>query len=387
MKVISWLYKAQQTGKFQYAAYAGIDAFLLGLTHTYDVLSLAVIWLTYLLIQTLTLKDKQAKIKLWSHAGVAFVIAFPATAYIGYQLQSETVFRARANVKTLSPQFVYVLFGYGILIALAVYAAAILYKSRQTKPETTGDPPSKLLPTGMALLITWAVMNVIASYLPVAFQRKLLQGAHFPIAILAGIGFEFLLRSRPNSLSKRLPKLAATVLILSLTNLRFVAREMSNYANNRAQTMIQRPYLKLGELNALNWIAAHSEPSDAIQPLPYVELIGENNHQLAMTDASLACFTPGLINRKVYWGHWGETPDWETKLKAMRDFALPKTTDDERTTLLRTMKVRYLIFSQKDPADTNADQLAPVFRGRMELPRYLIKVYSNPDADVYEVHL
>ncbi len=106
-----------------------------------------------------------------------------------------------------------------------------------------------------------------------------------------------------------------------------------------------------------------------------------------MSDASLSCFAPGLINRKVYWGHWGETPDWEIKLKAMRDFALPKTTDSERIALLRTMKVRYLLFSQKDREDTNADILAPMFRGRTELPPYLIKAYSNSEADVYEVRL
>jgi hypothetical protein len=106
---------------------------------------------------------------------------------------------------------------------------------------------------------------------------------------------------------------------------------------------------------------------------------------------SLACFAPGLIDRRVYCGHWGETPDFGGKLQDICALALGKTTDEERRALLRKMKVRFLLFSQKPPTDlssdatTFADTHLPLFRGHLPLPPYLQLVHSNDDADVYEV--
>ena len=163
---------------------------------------------------------------------------------------------------------------------------------------------------------------------------------------------------------------------------------MNNFADNLVQTKTQRPYLKKGELEALDWVKVNTTANDAIQPLPYIELIEvAGRRKSIMSDASLACFTPGLINRKVYWGHWGETPNYQGKIPSLINFALPRTSDDQRREILREMKVKYVIFSQKDIEDTNADITAPMFRGRAELPPYLNRVYTNADADIYEVRL
>lgn len=386
---ISCLYQAQQTDAFKPAIVAGIAAFVLGLSHTYDVLSLSVVWFTYLLLQTVAQKERVAKIQMWKQAAVAGIIAFPATAYIALQLKSEAVFQARANVETLSPKIVYVFLGYGLLAICGITAAVLLHKRRELHGDHAAET-NRIVQSDSAanLLIVWAVMNIAASYLPVPFQRKMLQGAHIPIAILAAIGFELLLSSRPQWSKQRFVVLTITLIVLSQTNVNFVAREMGNFADNLVQTKTQRPYLKKGELEALDWVKTNTTPNDAVQPLPYIGLIETNGRRKSvMTDASLACFTPGLINRKVYWGHWGETPDYQGKIPSLINFALPRTSDDQRRQILRNMKVKYIIFSQKDPDDTNADLTAPLFRGRTELPPYLLKVHTNTDADVYEIRL
>ena len=51
------------------------------------------------------------------------------------------------------------------------------------------------------------------------------------------------------------------------------------------------------------------------------------------------------------------------------------------------MRVRYLLYSQKDSNDEPADRMAPMFRHQIELPPYLKLVHSNRDADIYEVNL
>jgi hypothetical protein len=103
-----------------------------------------------------------------------------------------------------------------------------------------------------------------------------------------------------------------------------------------------------------------------------------------MTDA---CFLPGITGRRVYCGHWGETPDYGGKLARIVRFSLPTTTDAERIAMLKKMRVQYLIFTQKDPDDMSAVQLAPMFKGLIPLPDYLHLVYTNPDADVYHINL
>ena len=160
-------------------------------------------------------------------------------------------------------------------------------------------------------------------------------------------------------------------------------RDLSNYQINRAQTGLQRPYMQQGELDALDWVKEHSTLVEALQPLPWMLLTPDN--KIATYDASLACFAPGWIHRKVYCGHWGETPDFQGKLGDLRKLMLPRTPSEDRVAIIRKMKVRYLIFSQKATNDTSADQLCPMFRGLESIPSWLSKVYSNPDADVYEV--
>jgi hypothetical protein len=197
---------------------------------------------------------------------------------------------------------------------------------------------------------------------------------------------------------------------LGATNLRFVLREISNFGENTTQTE-HRPYVEPGEIAALDWVASHTPPSAAIQPLPWLQFIRtpDGRGHVATVDSTLACVTPGLIDRKVFCGHWGETPAFKETLKDLGRLCWPDTDDRARVKLLRRMRVQYLVFSQKQqelPDESagaalqrsqangseaqpslaaSADALMPMLRGRAVLPPYLQRVYSNPDADVYQV--
>jgi hypothetical protein len=408
--IFSLLFTAERRGKVKYALWAGLCGFLLGLVHSYDVISISAVWIVYLLLNTALpsstgrrnrntseVSDTRhptpdTRLRAWGYALLAGAITAPSVAYIYLQYKTEAVFRARADVATLSAPLYWVLLGYGLTLVLAVVAVRVLCRptSKADKAEeetgkretwTTGTDATRLL-------IIWAVVNVAVAYLPgAAFQRKMLQGSHFPIALLAGIGVAWLIRTRMSPVFKSSAlTVPVVVLLLSLTNSGFVARDLSNYTLNRSQTMQQRPYLEKGEREALEWIRRNTPPGTAIQPLPWLALVeADSRRQVGSYDTSLACFVPGLIHRAVYCGHWGETPSFGEKLAELTRFSLPNTPEEERIALLRKMKVQYLIFSQKRPDDENANRLAPMFRGLTELPPYLLRVYSNEDADVYRI--
>ena len=105
------------------------------------------------------------------------------------------------------------------------------------------------------------------------------------------------------------------------------------------------------------------------------------------------CLAPGMIDRPVFCGHWGETPDYPGKLAKLRDFGTRFMPESDKIQLLRNSRIKYMIFSEKPWADASkeageeTDNLLPFFRGNLPTPPYLKLRYQNPYADVYEVVL
>ncbi|CEK14031.1 hypothetical protein [Chthonomonas calidirosea] len=383
--------KAEQERSWKLAMAAGLIGLLIGLTHTYDVVGLALTWGCFLLVRARSVA-LQDNVSSWLRAALTALVALPGTALIAYELHANPIFRDRANVPTLSAGLPWVFLGYGGELLMTLYTLYLLTKAT-TDPESVPVNSSFQSRDAVRLYVCWAIAQLCVAYLPVSFQRKMLQGEHFPLAILAGVGAAYLLEQRLRGKvapRQRMLVLSIATLLLSLTNIRFVVRDIYNDTLNKVQTDLQRAYISQGELQALGWIAHHTRPSEAIQPLPWVHILQspDGTHRyLAPTDMTMACILPGYTGRHVYCGHWGETPDYGSKLKELMNFGLESTSDAERIALLERMHVQYLLFSQKAPDDMDADRLYPIFRGLSPLPSYLKEVYSNQEASIYRVEL
>lgn len=391
--ILGLLYRSASRVDYRSAVLAGVSGFVLGLTHSYDVLSLSAVWGTYLLFRTF--QERRIPPNTWISTLVAGALTAPAVLYIYLQYRTEAVFRARADVATLSPPLQWVILGYGCTLLLAVLGARVTLTS--SSPPSPGSvikarQAHSICPKAALLLVIWMVINVLVAYTPgLAFQRKMLQGAHIPIALLAAIGSSHCVIPRlPASLATSPVTMPALLLFLAMTNLRFVSREITNYAINRSQTGQHRTSLQPGEIQALNWIRRHTPPNSNVQPLPWViQFTQQDRIRRAPYDMTVACLTPGATGRKVYCGHWGETPDYGTRLLEVSSLLYPETTDAQRIALLRKMKVQYLLFSQTEYADridnNSAQKLALFFRKPVSLPPYLQLVYQNRDANVFRV--
>ncbi len=389
VNILRLLLEADRTHSYRPAVAAGMFGSLLGLTHSYDILSLFAVRGCYILFQFISQKDKKAVLSSLYRGIVFGLLTLPSVLYMYLQFQNDPVFRARANVPTLAPHITWVLLGYGVTMILAITVVVLVSRKR------AGDNIEEITLTtknSFKFLCIWMVVNILVSYLPhAAFQRKLMQGAHFPVAILAGVGASLLFNRIKALSSARMFWIAASVLtlFLSITNFRFVLRDIQNYVSNRSQTLQQRPYLLPGEIEALDWIHDNTPANTAIQPMPYMTKVEVEPGKFISyaSDFSIACFTPGLIHRAVYCGHWGETPDYRVKRKEISSIGSARMSDFDRLELLKKMKVKYLVFSQKSASDESADDLMPLFRGRLPLPSYLKLIHSNTDADVYEIVL
>ncbi len=357
--VVGWLIVAERERSWRPAVYAGLCGLLLANIHGYDLVPLAASWGAFLLWR------RRGDASSWSRALLAAAIASPAAAYMLYILRADPVFAKRVAVLTLSPGLHAYLLGYGLTLALAVYAAARPARSDRL-----------LHKDARALLVAWAVMSLAVAYLPVPFQRKLIMGVHLPISILAGVAIAGLLSERKGAAWTA--GALACVLALVPSNLLFLLRDAKTLKANGAPGSI-RPYLRDGEVKALRWVREHGAAGAALQPIPW--LAESEGGRVAVTDISLALYAPGLTGRPVHCGHMGETPDFQEKLLSWARFALPGETDASRRDWLRRSKVRYLIFSQKHDGEL------PIFGLFRRPPPYLrrIKEASSPDADVFEV--
>lgn len=389
--VLFLLMRGEERQEVRFFVAAGLMACLIGLTHTYDIVGLVGTWALFLILGTCSRSGKQP-LASWLRAGLTALLALPGTAAIAYELHANPVFHDRAAVPTLSAAPSWVLLGYGGVFCLALYTLYQLVHASQKR--SSGPEPSIYhlfrSSDSVLLLLCWGIVQFAVAYLPVSFQRKMLQGEHFPMAILAGVGAAWLLQTKllPKSPNYHLLAAVCLTLLLSITNIRFVYRDIQNDLLNRVQTDLQRAYIANGEVEALQWIKQHTSLSDAVQPLPWVQLFQSadgTHHFVGPTDMTLACILPGFTGHHVYCGHWGETHNYPEKLKGLVNLWLPTTSDAQRKGLLKQMGVRYLIFSQTDPDDINADALFPIFRHILPLPRYLREVYSNSNAAVYEV--
>jgi hypothetical protein len=140
----------------------------------------------------------------------------------------------------------------------------------------------------------------------VAFQRKMVMGVHFPLALLAGVGISgltWLLYPRGTP-SVRRALAALVVAATAITPVLFVRRDIELALDgNVTSTGIHPVWWPAADFAAMNWMGAHL-PGDAV-------ILGNPLGTLLI---------PATSGRAVYAGHWGETPDFQEKFNEARHY-------------------------------------------------------------------
>jgi hypothetical protein len=315
------LWRAVQEERWSYAARAGVWALLLGNIHSYDVIQVATVWLAFLVVSGTVQRrfDRQR----WLMALATGLIGLPTVAYQYWLYRVDPIFRHRADVPTSAPPLWHVLAGYAPLLMLALVAVAMLVRQRPYREEP------------FLLLLCWAVVGVglqylprvftaVGVHLPMNFERKMVMGAHLPLCALAGWGLWLLTRHLPTPRA-----LFVTALVIALTtpsNIRWLIRDGRNLIHNMANTGMHRVYMEPEEWEAIQWLANHTRPEEAVLAFP-----------------SFAVFIPPFAGNRVYVGHWGETPQFAQRLREALRFLDARRGDTERYELLRRAKVKYIV--------------------------------------------
>ena len=369
---------AERQRSFYLAVGAGLCLLILSNIHGYDLIPLSVTWTLFVGSQLLSNSPRDYGII--ARGAVAGLIALPGVLYMLWVIKQDTVFATRVAVPTLSPRLWIYGIGYGSL--LLIIMLSMLFDARRRYNKRTD---SSLLGTELAadtlprdsfwLLSCWILGHAISAYLPLPYQRKLVMGWHFPLAILAGYYAYFLLR-RLGLVNWRGIGILTIACAGSPIVLTFNAAKM---LNDPSYGFGGKQFLTLPELQALTWIRENTDLEAVVQPLPCVTVSpqGQSTKMLTLGD-----LVPALTGRRVHAGHWGETPEYPQLAERWAKYL------DQHGDLLQVQQRDFISESRVDYLLLYAFPLqvgGPRIMNALDIesiPNYLIPVYSTPDQSI-----
>jgi len=370
------LWLAWRRRSWPLAAWAGVSAMFLTNAHSYDAVT---VWAVGgMAVVALGIAERRWPGREIGMLGlVAAQTALPL-AYQYYIFQTSSVFHDKASTVTWSlpfrAGFPRPLTGYltGTLRYLLTFGlCAVAGSLAVVRGVQRRDP-------GWLYLSTWALVPFVLVYLPFPFQRKLAEGMHLPIAILAALGIaEVVLgerRGRDVKLPGRRPvspRLGSTVvaafLVLTVpSNLRMarvVTRELLEDAAGSRAADLPPYYLQSGEVQAMKWLADHTSRDDAV---------------LCMNMAGV--YIPRVAGNHTFLSHWAESINFAAKRVEVLRFLgagdMEPMTDGERIALARAHGIKYLYFGRYEKMIASID---PDSMALLEL------VYANPTVRIYRI--
>lgn len=288
---------------------------LLALIHPYDVITVVSVMGAWAVWQTLQgrLTTAQWRNLLISGAQWAAWLV-PVVLYEGL-----VVFREQAMLGWLQQNLDYssapylVLLAYGTLVPLAAYGA---FDRKNQQSSLT------------AFLVVWIIVTLLLLYFPgLTVQRRLMNGLHIPIAILAAAGLM--------AVSRQVRGLWRGVVV----GLILVTATFSNVLNITTDsqavipghTVHYPPRITQSEAAAAEWLRDNTQISDVI-----------------WAEVWLGNALPGLNGRTVVMGHAHQTLNLQGRLRDWLAFQQGQHSESERSAMLQRLNVDYIVWRDQD---------------------------------------
>jgi hypothetical protein len=314
-------------------------ALLLSNIHTYDAIPLLLVVLVWTALQ-----GKGAR---WKHSGL---IALGALLPILYQLvvfRTSAEFRVKALTLTHAPPFLDVLISYGLLVPLAIGGGVLGWRCAHASQRNAAR-----------LLSCWIVVTLICTYAPVSFARKMIEGLHLPLCLLAALGLMAILTKVSRPLQRLV--VAGVLALCCVSSFQFVAWCLNNARDNnvsRAAVLMPPLYLTAGDAAALRFLRASAEPrQSAVLCLPF-----------------LGNYVPRATGRFAYIGHWAETLHFRGKLGEVGRFYSGRMEAEAARAWLERNHIRFVVIGAYEK-QLNA-----------RLPLALPKLFEQNGTTIYAV--
>jgi hypothetical protein len=279
----------------------------------------------------------------------------PLIAYYLSAFASDPVFRSWSAQNILpTPPLIHVVLGYGLVLMLAMVGTVRVIRQRTEK---------------QLLLVAWASSALLLAYAPFALQRRMVEGLHVPLCVLAAVGLlEFLLpRALGSEWLTRFARwrgyrtdglrrfLVFSIIVATFPSNLYLLASASSIALRHDPGLFYERY----EVDAIDWLKDNTRRSDPV-----------------LASYKIGRLIPARAGNMVFVGHSIETVQFERKIELAANFFQADTSDDFRRALLIEYGVRYVFHGPRER------QLGDFDPWTCE---YLTPAYHNPKVTIYRV--
>jgi hypothetical protein len=340
-----FLIRGEEEKNWKFAFYAGLCVLVLGNIHSYDILHIAAAWGLYLIIGNIVSGKFDAA--SWGRGLLAGAMAVPTAAYQLYLFKVDPIFHARVEVATVSQGLQTYILGYGLALFFAIAAVVMLARSEAFRAVWRTEKAP-------LVFVCWALGAFLLAYAPCSFQRKMIMGTDIPLCLLAGAAAAFAgewFATKQKQIGAGFLPLLLCVASLP-SGMVWISYQLKHIASDSSETF-SPPFLKSDDLALYDWINQSTPKNSAF--------VGHPDYML---------FIPGLCDRAVWCGHWGETPNYGEKRKQIG--RLYKGIVANPKSMIEGTKAQYLVWTNE------YGQISPNIT-------YLQMVYSNKTWTVYKI--
>jgi hypothetical protein len=331
---------------------AGLAALALFQFHPFYVPTVAVLLVGWMIVESLT--SRRIRWDLVAHGAIVGAISAPSILYYLWLIWTDPITIARANQNLLfTTDWWLVLLSYGFLVPLALIGIVRLLRRSTIESR---------------LLLVWVIITAVLIYAPITWQRRLIEGAHVVIVLLAVLGlFPFLawLRARLPTWFRRYTwgVLMATIVaipLLGISAFMNLVRDFVLYTIRFPQSIPSHSfYYPTDAVAAMRWIHDHAALGEA------TFAVGIDGH-----------FVPMYAARQAVLGHGVETTNFVRKYETSYALAGGRLPLVDARAFLDRERARYILVTDAsrglwamDPATIPGAVLA----------------YRNGGAEVYEL--
>jgi len=371
MALLCLFFTAALTGierrQVRWSVVAGLLLLLLGNVHTYDIAVAHAALAVYMLVMVIARRLR------WSQAllqyAVIAVLSAAAPVWSWYAAHLDPAYLAKINTPTLSPRPIDDAAGYGLIFLLALLGLAWALSHRRSNPRL-------LFP------VCWAVVNGGLVYAPVAFQRKMAEGLHIPLCILAAVALVMLIAPRlrgPKGADRSALLIVLAVVLALPSNALFVAGIMQQTAANNLDFFGARmppAYLPWDEVAGINYLAEHAGEDDVV-----------------LSSSLIGNYIPAHASCRVFVGHWAETLHFAEALEPVDFFLTPGCSSRVRAGILRLADADWVYYGAYEAMLARQMALAfdltppddPAADFRQATQDILSPVFSRGKVTIYQV--
>jgi len=329
---------AIEKNKLTYSLPVGIMSAVLLNFHPFTFFILFFIFFAYFI--SALIQEKKTGFFIFKYFLLVGIIALPSALYHLSMFNSPWWQNQTWNSTTITPFWLSILAGYGVLVFFSIHSLRLSYKK---KMEIKNEK----------FLLCWLVGGAVLIFLPVSVQGRFLEGYQIALIILSSYSLAKFLERRKDLIKDKVFGAILFIVFFCLSIFFVMFLDMKNiYRQGNIVYIRKETAITLKELK---------------------NIVGAD--EVILADIYNANMIPGFATRRVFAGHGVETIDYERKYDTLVEY-MTNSNGDARREILKQNGISYVLYD---------GQWKDEWKWDLEKDKNLEKIYEKGSYKFYKV--